>query len=256
MSKPWIDGPKEVLQHGIGHLNSGSDEDMRFALISIDNAIELIAKVYLEHHKRLVSKDISRKNFEEASRHFPSLIILLEHNCSSFDEGMTDHIIYFHTLRNTLYHNGIGIVVKKKYVEDYASIAIYLFEDLFGEIFEEKKKEKVNLGEDIREISEGAIKIPNEMEIMGKFILEYGQFEKNIRELARLRGFEQREYIPHVKAFKLIEDELDRNTVNKIQFIRKVRNESIHGTKRDIKAIKFAFEELKKINERIKSILK
>ena len=44
MTKPWADGPRELLQHSIDHLDSGSDFDKRVAMIGIDNAVELIIK--------------------------------------------------------------------------------------------------------------------------------------------------------------------------------------------------------------------
>ena len=47
MKNPWIDGPRELLQHAIDHLTQGDDFDRRVAMISIDNAVELTIKTYL-----------------------------------------------------------------------------------------------------------------------------------------------------------------------------------------------------------------
>ena len=45
--KPWVSGPRELLQHGLDHLEYSTDFDARIAMISIDNAVELAIKVYL-----------------------------------------------------------------------------------------------------------------------------------------------------------------------------------------------------------------
>jgi hypothetical protein len=42
MNGPWSEGPKELLQHAVGHLAHDGDFDRRIAMISIDNAVELM----------------------------------------------------------------------------------------------------------------------------------------------------------------------------------------------------------------------
>jgi hypothetical protein len=44
---PWASGPAEILRHGLGLLKSESDTNRRLAMISIDNAVELMIKTYL-----------------------------------------------------------------------------------------------------------------------------------------------------------------------------------------------------------------
>ena len=79
MAKPWTEGPSELLQHAADHLALGSDFDRRMAMISIDNAVELAVKTYLQLPKRVRGTDgPSRKEFEEKSRSFPDLLDLLE----------------------------------------------------------------------------------------------------------------------------------------------------------------------------------
>ena len=47
MSRPWIDGPRELLQHAVDHLALEGDFDRRLAMISIDNAVEIMVKTHL-----------------------------------------------------------------------------------------------------------------------------------------------------------------------------------------------------------------
>jgi hypothetical protein len=51
-SRPWASGPREILQHGINLLQKDTDTNRRLAMLSIDNAVELMVKTYLGLPKR------------------------------------------------------------------------------------------------------------------------------------------------------------------------------------------------------------
>jgi hypothetical protein len=53
LKKPWITGPRELLVHGLQHLDLATDFDSRIAMISIDNSVELMIKTYLGLPKRI-----------------------------------------------------------------------------------------------------------------------------------------------------------------------------------------------------------
>jgi hypothetical protein len=79
MNGPWAQGPKELIQHAVDHLAIGGDFDRRIAMISIDNAVELMLKTYLELPKRSRGTDgPSRKEMETSFNSFPSLLDLIE----------------------------------------------------------------------------------------------------------------------------------------------------------------------------------
>ena len=44
---PWTEGPRELLHHAAEHFKVGNDFDHRIAMISTDNAVELMMKTYL-----------------------------------------------------------------------------------------------------------------------------------------------------------------------------------------------------------------
>lgn len=77
-SQPWISGPCERLQHGLSHLHEDSDSNRRLALLSIDNAVELMIKTYLGLPKRITGIQIPRKDFAEISESFPKMLDALE----------------------------------------------------------------------------------------------------------------------------------------------------------------------------------
>ena len=133
MNGPWSEGPKELLQHAVDHLSHDGDFDRRIAMISIDNAVELMIKTYLGLPKRKTKGNRpSRKDLETASSSFPSLLDLLE---AYADDKLTavslDEIEWYHRIRNQLYHSGNGITVETARVQTYLSLAKTLFQNLF-----------------------------------------------------------------------------------------------------------------------------
>jgi len=79
MDRPWSEGPKELLQHAVDHMVDDGDFGRRIAIISIENAVELMIKTYLglPRRKEECGKP-SRRQLEKVSNSFPSLIDLLE----------------------------------------------------------------------------------------------------------------------------------------------------------------------------------
>lgn len=134
MTRPWTDGPEELLQHAAEHLDLGGDFDRRIAMVSIDNAVELTIKTYIGLPQRTRgSKGPSRLELEAAGESFPALLDLLDKHASQQIIGFSlDDIEWYHRLRNQLYHSGNGITVERAKVETYLELAIGLFTSLFG----------------------------------------------------------------------------------------------------------------------------
>lgn len=63
--KPWIDGPRELLQHGLDHLKLDTDFDRRMAIICIDNAVEVMIKTYFGLPKRATGLKLTRNQVEQ-----------------------------------------------------------------------------------------------------------------------------------------------------------------------------------------------
>jgi hypothetical protein len=77
-SQPWISGPREILQHALSLLHEDSDSDRWLALLSIDDAVELMIKTYLGLPKRITGIQIPRKDFAEIRESFPKMLDALE----------------------------------------------------------------------------------------------------------------------------------------------------------------------------------
>jgi len=214
MGKPWTDGPRELIQHAIDHLAAGGDFDRRIAMISIDNAVELMAKVYLGLPKRARKGDgPSRKDLDAASESFPDLLSLLETHASDRLQGIgLDDIEWYHRLRNQLYHSGNGITVEREKVETYLSLARSLFESLFQE-------DLTLLGDTAHQTG------------VGKFMQTWIQLERLQRDSERRRRGSATELEPDFsrRAGAWEFARIDPGLANLFEGARRFRNELVHG---------------------------
>ncbi|KKM98421.1 hypothetical protein LCGC14_1158100 [marine sediment metagenome] len=129
--KTWTNGPLELLDHSFNHISENNDFDLRIAMISIDNAIELGIKTYLAKNRRTLK--IPRTNYNQFRKSFPGLLDALEkYSLESISAEKLDSIEHFHGIRNSLYHEGNGITVEADVVKIYAAIAKDLINKLFN----------------------------------------------------------------------------------------------------------------------------
>jgi uncharacterized protein YutE (UPF0331/DUF86 family) len=205
--KPWCQGPKELLKHASEHIKSGRDFDVRIAFISIDNAIELMIKTYIELPERITGLKFLKKDREEAFENFHRLLNALENNVKGLlsKEEFGD-IEYFHTLRNKLYHEGSGLTIDKEKVTAYLAIAELLYDKLF---FSEKEKKEY------KTLTEEFIFLWNDLE---ELILQIISVELGIKN-------------PEIRQINTLVDRglISNKTLIDIDELRQYRNKLIHG---------------------------
>jgi len=132
-TQPWASGPAEILQHGLSLLQQDSDVNRRLAMLSIDNAVELMMKTYLGLPRRATGISIGRDEFEKICKSFPRLLDAIEKYAGDKLNGVRlEDVEWYHRLRNELYHEGNGLTVVRDKVVIYADVAKLLFRNLFG----------------------------------------------------------------------------------------------------------------------------
>lgn len=210
MDKPWVTGPKELLEHGVEHLNRGTAFDLRMAMICIDNSVELVIKTFLGLPRRISGiEGLSKKKFDEVKDSFTKLLEAFEEHANDKLIGIElGEIEWFHRKRNQLYHDGNGITVEKPQVDAYKEIAVILFKNLFSADIEMKVVDKHHT-------------------LTGEFIIEWAELENAIHfKLGKFKGS---------KSMIDLYNELDKrkilNMEDQIRLLkaRKLRNELIHG---------------------------
>src|SRR6267378_1363675 len=213
--KPWTSGPRELLEHAVGHLSQSTAFDCRIAMSSIDNAVELAIKTYLQLPKRVRGTDgPGRKQFEEKSRSFPDLLDLLEEFGGNRLDGVSlGDIEGYHRLRNALYHDGNGVTVDAVHVDSYLQIARVLLKNLLDIAVDEPG-------------------VPPPHSLLGELVLKWGEFEQLLRQLAK-------HHLPKPKhesgSLLSVVDGLVSKSVltgafrSRLENISRARNELVHG---------------------------
>jgi hypothetical protein len=211
---PWASGPGEILRHGLSLLNHDTDTNRRLAMISIDNAVELMIKIYLGLPKRITGLSIYRKEYNDFAESFPSLLDGLEKHAPDKLDGIDlGTIEWYHRLRNELYHQGNGLTVERDKVEIYAELANLMFKNLFGE-----------------ELVPHATPAT---ELLGEFMAAWVSIERAMYRLAEMTYPDRREGQPinvgPIPSFLARDKTLDKSLTSEIDQLRQIRNQIVHG---------------------------
>lgn len=238
--KPWIEGPLELLNHGLSHLRSGSDFDLRIAMISIDNAVELMIKTYLGLPKRITGiEGLSKQRYEEIGQNFSSLLDAIEKFAPAKIVGIElGDIEWFHRIRNQLYHEGNGITVEKEKVEAYAEIASILFKNLFETDVEEGvKKESYSL--------------------VGEFLNNWANLERELISIANKLGITtEPQFMSPSKTINQLRHNkvISESLAEKFLASRNFRNQLVHHAK--VPSVKELQIENANLKELLREIIK
>ena len=237
--KPWVEGPLELLKHGQEHLKLGTDFDIRIAMISVDNSVELMIKTYLGLPSRVTQiKGLTRKRLEEMFHSFPTLIDGLEEFASDKLVGLElGDIEWFHRLRNHLYHAGNGITVEKTKVEAYVEIAAILCSNLFNIPLDE-------------------LVVP--YSLTGEYLSLWSSVEQIIRGLSHSHNLVPVDkYKPSSMVIAMLYNEgyISKDVLEKFKRLLAYRNNLAHGhSPSSVTELTDSIEELKVLKAEIKSI--
>lgn len=134
VERTWASGPLELLTHAASHLDYKSPFDSRIAFVSVDNAVELILKLYLQMPPRFfVANPPTSAEIAACYNNFPRLAATVSRlaatDLSDFPMGEVE---LYHRLRNDLYHNPAGYDVDARFLHGYFVLAQDLLRRLFG----------------------------------------------------------------------------------------------------------------------------
>jgi len=132
---PWARGPFELIRHADGHLKDAGDTDRRVALIGFDNAIEVCIDVFIKLHPKVRGGvELRQEDIEKATHNYHTKIEWLdkyvEANNLEIDFSI-EEIVWYHSLRNELYHSGNGMVPEMHVLEGARSATLTVFNTLF-----------------------------------------------------------------------------------------------------------------------------
>lgn len=132
---PWARGPYELIRHADGHLRDAGDTDRRIAIIGFDNAIEVCIDVFIKLHPKLRNGiELRKEDVEKATRNYHTKIEWLDQYLTTNDldvEFSIEEVVWYHSLRNELYHSGNGMVPEMHVLEGARAAALAVFGTLF-----------------------------------------------------------------------------------------------------------------------------
>jgi hypothetical protein len=185
--KPWARGPFELIRHAEGHLKAGTDFDKRMALISFDNAIEVAITTHLRLHPsqrggKTYPKDTVAKWLANYHSKLEFLFDEYLQNASLFLTVTLDEIIWYHSLRNDLYHAGNGMVPDEHNISGARNSALCVFSVLFDVDAEKILAEET--ASSIQPVSAKDTKLPASMLFLESFI----RLERILSSTAQIIG--------------------------------------------------------------------
>lgn len=134
--KPWIAAIFELLVHAEQLRVGGRDSDRRAAFIVYDSVIELSIATYLGLHPlQREGLELSRADTRQWLVNYFTKLEFLEYYVNSIrQEPMVvgrDEILYFHRIRNDLYHGSPAHVPGQNDQKGIRDAALWVFAVLF-----------------------------------------------------------------------------------------------------------------------------
>jgi hypothetical protein len=122
---PWKKGPSELVTHAIHHYHQKTDFDNRMSFLLFDVGLETILKTFVSMPEKISSVKFSfQKRKEAIDGGFVSLINIVE-DAYKFPTTIDIHnVIFYHNIRNKIYHEGNGITVSNEILHTYGLMVV------------------------------------------------------------------------------------------------------------------------------------
>ena len=145
---PWQVGPTELIEFALEHMHKGSDFDRRLAFLILDVGVETLFKTYLTLPDSVTQFQIKRSDRSAAAEgNFHELLRGVQKaNPQKALKINFSHIEHYHSLRNTLYHQGNQVTaVPMNQLEGYAKLAVSLLQEYLEVDLSENLKPPVSI---------------------------------------------------------------------------------------------------------------
>ncbi len=133
--KPWTRAVFEMIVHAEKHLRDGGDFDRRMAHIGFDNAIEVSIATYLGLNPiQRNGKTYKREDVDKWLKNYHTKLDFLESEAKARGCKLkvpNDEIVFYHDIRNNLYHAGGPGVPEAEHLRVLRTAALDVFAMLF-----------------------------------------------------------------------------------------------------------------------------
>jgi len=136
IQRPWQAHPTELVSHALDHLHRPTDFDQRIAFLLLDVGVETVLKTYLLLPADVINRSKPGFTNRKEAAHSESFIDVLAKAWETADDDLRHidryDVLYYHNIRNKLYHQGDGVVVTAQNANAYATLAVELLNRLLG----------------------------------------------------------------------------------------------------------------------------
>jgi hypothetical protein len=145
--RPWQVMPAKIIKLALEHAEKNNDFDHQVAYLLLDIGVETALKVFLEN---------KGQNIENLK--FPELIKRVRDELSKNNSSLIKEIeesIYFHNIRNKLYHRGDGVKPTEDNLKLYSKLAKKVVEEVLElKLQTEERKFAISVAGKEREFEE------------------------------------------------------------------------------------------------------
>jgi hypothetical protein len=129
---PWQREPAQLIAYALEHLHREGEFEQRIAFLLLDVGVETLFKTFLTLPDRVTAPETKYHDRKEAAEgSFHKLVSGVQAAAiSRLDPVDLNHVEYYHSLRNKLYHHGDGINVAADNAKGYAETAVKLLKAL------------------------------------------------------------------------------------------------------------------------------
>lgn len=255
--QPWMRGPFELIRHADGHVKEAGDTDRRIALIGFDNAIEVCIDVFINLHPKLRKGiQITTEEKNKMANNYHAKIEFLDKYVQAQNIPLVipfEAIVWYHQLRNELYHSGNGMVPEMHVLEGAELAAIAVFQALFDADISSV------LGQASALAQKQASNIPSfHANDQMEFLRAYIDFEKTLSEYVLIRKGEANIFSAR-EMWSYFAKNNPTNIITHREFekVSRLRNNIVHGRAQDFDPdeLSNASRKLDELTESIRKVI-
>ena len=134
---PWQQNPAELIRYAIEHIkgkNAEPDFDNRMAFLLLDIGVESLFKIYLSLPDEVINTTVPYIERCSAIKGGFHKLVQYVKKCADDDLKSINmnHVLYYHKLRNKLYHESDSITISRKVTIKYAKLSIEILHSLLN----------------------------------------------------------------------------------------------------------------------------
>jgi len=128
---PWQQTPLKIIWYACSLAEKGGDFASQIAFLLCDVGVETLFKTYLSLDKEITGSNLSygkSMKIVNGNSFFEIVQGMKEATQGDVDTDLYDRVMFFHKIRNKIYHQGDGVTITSRNLAEYSHIAeILLF---------------------------------------------------------------------------------------------------------------------------------